>query len=489
MRKMHLLASLFLLFTFVFTSCEKEVVEPFISVDPTSLTYSADIASDTVEVTMNGAHWEATSSQTWCTLSKRVSSLKEDKLIVSVSANTGTTVRTATITVLMDNNLNITINVTQNKRVYNFPDYSDSIPADMTGMTNTALILAANMYLGWNMGNSLEVPSDETAWGNPKATQIFIDSVKAAGFNTVRLPCAWDSHIDDASTCRLKSSWLARVKEVIDYCYHNNMYVILNIHWDGGWLENNPTYTKQDAVNAKQKAFWEQIAMYFRDYDEHLLFAGTNEVHSDYSTPTAENNTVQQSYNQTFVTAVRSTGGKNHYRNLVVQGYNTNIDHTVKYLNLPTDVVSNRTFVEVHYYSPWEFCGNESSGIYLWGTPYAAYGHSASWGGESYVVSQFASMKTKFVDNGYPVILGEYSAMLRTSLTGDALTQHRASRAYYFSYVTEQAKVYGLVPCYWDNGSLSNNGCGIFNRNTNTVGDRQALNGLLYGAGKGHYPY
>jgi endoglucanase len=70
----------------------------------------------------------------------------------------------------------------------------------------------------------------------------------------------------------------------------------------------------------KQKALWTQIATYFQDYGEQLLFAGCNEVHADYGTPSTENIEVHISYIYTFVDAVRATGGNNPYRNLIVQG-------------------------------------------------------------------------------------------------------------------------------------------------------------------------
>lgn len=485
-----LVLSLFLMPMFV--SCNEEVTPDGLAItfNPEVLNFAVDAGTDTVKVSMNGASWEVSSNQTWCTISKKVSTHQQDSLIISVSANIGSTSRSAKLIFSVNNGeLKDTLLVTQAIRVYNYPDYSDSIPGDRTGMNSSAKVLAAKMYAGWNMGNSLEVPGNETGWGNAKATQMLMDSVKAAGFNTVRLPCAWDSHLEDAAICKIDVDWLARVKEVIGYCVKNDMYVILNIHWDGGWLENNPTYAKQISVNAKQKAYWEQIAMYMRDFDEHLLFAGTNEVHANYGTPTVENNTVQQSFNQTFVTAVRSCGGKNLYRNIVVQGYNTNIDHSISFLKLPKDPTTSRTFVEVHFYDPWDYCGDTNSNIYLWGAPYKQYGAVSSWGQESNVVSKFGAMKTNYVDKGYPVILGEYSPTRRSSLTGSALTYHLASRAYYSSYVTEQAKAFGMVPCYWDNGGLDNFACGIFNRATGQVFDRQVLNGIMSGAGKGHYPY
>ena len=374
-----------------------------------------------------------------------------------------------------------------------YPTYASWINRDQTGMTGNSFALVKKMVVGWNLGNSLEVPKDETSWGNPKTTQILIDSIKKAGINAIRLPCAWDSYIEDRATCKLKASWLARVKEVVDYCYANNMYVIINIHWDGGWLENNPTYAMQKNVNAKQKALWEQIAMNFRNYDEHLLFAGTNEVHVD-GNPTAENFAVQMSFNQTFVDAVRSTGGKNSYRNLIVQSYNTNIDQGVSNLTMPKDSVGTRLLTEVHYYDPWDFCGLETDASWataksLWGKDFAQHGTISNWGQEDYVRTQFQKVKTNFVDKGYPAILGEFAALRRSNLTGSNLDHHLASRAYFFKYVAQQAKNHGMVPFFWDNGSTANFGSGLFNRSNGTVFDKMALSGLIEGATSGAYPF
>lgn len=375
-----------------------------------------------------------------------------------------------------------------------------SIPPDKTGMESDSKVLAKKINLGWNLGNTLEAIGGETAWGNPKASKALIDLVKASGFNAVRIPCAWDQYLENQTTYKIKDLWLARVKEVVDYCIENDMYAILNIHWDGGWLENNPTPDKQAEVNKKQKAIWEQIALYFRNYDEQLLFAGTNEVHTTSGNPTQANFDVQMSYNQTFVDAVRSTGGKNAYRNLIIQAYNTNIDQAVAYLKISTDYVPDRLMVEVHHYDPWNFCGlekDETWGKYaaLWGQPYEQYaigvlaGRAATWGKEDYLKTQFNKIKTSFVDKGYPVILGEYGVIRRTTYSGDALMHHLNSRAYYLRYVTEQAKNYGLIPFYWDNGSTGNLAFGIIDRKTNRIADEKALNALIEGSVAGTYPY
>jgi endoglucanase len=337
------------------------------------------------------------------------------------------------------------------------------------GMVSNAKDLAAKMKAGWNLGNSLEATgltgAGETTWGNPKTSKQLIDAVKAAGFNAIRIPCAWNAYIEDQTTYKIKSEWLARVKEVVDYCIDNGMYTIINIHWDGGWLEDNPFYAKQEEVNKKQKALWTQIAGFFKDYDEHLLFAGTNEVHAGYGTPSAENIAVQSSYNQTFVDAVRATGGKNARRNLVVQAYNTNIDNAVKYLKMPDDNAKNRLMAEVHYYDPWDFCGDESSSIYLWGKNYSGKNVS-TWGQEAYANEQFVKMKTNFVDKGIPVILGEYGAIIRTKLPSNSLAEHIQARNYYLNYITKTARENGCIPFYWDNGNTGNNGFGLFGRAT-----------------------
>lgn len=359
-----------------------------------------------------------------------------------------------------------------------------NIAADKTGMTSDATVLAENMGLGWNLGNTLEATdgntAGETSWGNPKASKQLMDAVKAAGFNTVRIPCAWNAYIEDATTYKIKDSWLARVKEVVDYCVDNEMYAIINIHWDGGWLENNPTYDKQVEVNKKQKALWEQIAVYFRDYDEHLLFAGTNEVHANYNIPSAENIEVQESYNQTFVDAVRSTGGRNSWRNLVVQSYNTNIDYAVNLMTMPTDPTANRIMAEVHFYDPYEFCLQEQNTVFLWGKDFTGAG-TASWGQEDWVDTQFGRIKTNFADKGIPVILGEYSPILRTSLGAADYVNHVNSRNYYLNYVTKAAVQNGIVPVYWDNGPTGDKASGLFNRYTGEQVHADAIEAIIDG--------
>jgi endoglucanase len=471
-------------------------------VQPVAKTLSTDISSiaflntgnsTPVTVTSTADAWTISSSDSsWIQLSKSSGNLGSSLVTITATANTGTTARSATITVSSSQATSVQIAVTQPAAVINppvtdlYPSYNTNpIAADATGMSSTAVQLAAKIKLGWNIGNSLEATGGETAWGNPKTTKALIDLVKANGFNAIRIPCSWNQNMTNSSTAQIKAEWLARVKEVVQYCVDNDMYVILNIHWDGGWLENNCTEAQKVANNAKQKAFWEQIATSLRDFDEHLLFASANEPNVADATQMA----VLTSYHQTFIDAVRATGGKNANRTLVVQGPATDIEKTNKLmLTLPTDKVASRMMVEVHYYTPYQFCLMDKDAdwgkmFYYWG----ANNHSTTdttrnptWGEEADLDKLFSSMKTQFVDKGIPVVLGEFAA-IRRDLTGDALTLHLASRAYFLKYVVKQAKANGILPFYWDAGNMGVNASAIFNRTNNTVYDSQALTGLLDG--------
>lgn len=368
-------------------------------------------------------------------------------------------------------------------------EYDAYIEPDNTDMRDlTSLELSSLMGVGWNLGNSLEAiivndgvfSGGENSWGNPSTSKALIDVVKAAGFDNIRIPVSWSHKLADKENMLISLKWLQRVEEVINYALDNDMYVMINMHWDGGWL-NKPVYSKQEELNHRLATYWEQIAAYFRDYDDRLLFAGTNEVlfEGDFGTPTAEYLDVQNSFNQTFVNAVRATGGRNTYRHLVVQGYNTNFTHTINGFVMPEDATDNRLFIETHFYDPWEFTIKTDKPFNTqWGAP-AAGGDVSNWGQEAHVDASFASMKSEFVDKGIALILGEYSPTHRTDLIGEAYTLHQASRVYYIEYVTRAALKSGMVPMYWDNGHAGNNGSAIFNRSSGELVDQGALDAIM----------
>jgi endoglucanase len=320
-------------------------------------------------------------------------------------------------------------------------------PAGMRALTSVQL--SKEMAPGINLGNTLEAIPSETSWGNPMTTQATLDGYKAAGFKSVRIPVAWSQYADAGNN--ISPTWMARVKQVVDYARKAGLYVVINIHWDGGWM-NHPTYDQQAAINAKLTRFWTQIANTFKDYDDHLLFAGSNEVGQDapWGTPvSAEWANVQNGFNQAFVNAVRATGGNNALRHLVVQAYFTNIDHAVAINTVPTDTVANRLFMEVHYYDPYDFTINGGSTIWQWGSTATDPAATETWADEPWVDAQFQKMKTHFVDHGVAVMVGEYGAYVKPNYPGMA-----AYRKVWADYVTRSMVQHGLVPVWWDTGEL-----------------------------------
>ena len=251
------------------------------------------------------------------------------------------------------------------------------------------------------------------------------------------------------------------------------MYVLLNIHWDGGWLEQNCTAEKKDSVNARQKAYWEQIATTLRDFDEHLMFASANEP----NTKDAVEMSVLLTYHQTFVKAVRSTGGRNTYRSLVIQG----ATELFNVSNFPTDPTPNRMILESHNYTPFQFCGlgeDASWGkmFYYWG----AGNHSIiepernpTWGEEDEQLKGFKLLKEQFIDKGIPVLMGEYGAFRKGSGPKD-MEKHNASIDYWITYVTKQALARGIKPFFWDTG-------GALDRQNNTVKDKRTIDAIIAG--------
>lgn len=445
-------------------------------------------SSVTMEVLGDAAQWTLTSDVDWVKFNPATGTGNIKNVIVSILRNEGTAERTAKITLKASGAPTATIPVTQRGDYY--PNYNlNPLAPDAVGMSSSASQLAAKLKIGWNIGNTLEAIGGETAWGNPKVTEDLIKLVKQNGFNAIRIPCSWFQYMENSSTAKIKGAWLERVKQVIQYCVQNDVYVLLNIHWDGGWLEKNCTVAKQEEVNAMQKAYWEQIATYMRDFDEHLILASANEP----DVQNAAQMAVLKSYHQTFINAVRSTGGKNSYRVLVVQGPSTDIEKTNTLMNsLPTDVMANKMMVEIHYYSPYQFCLMDKDAswgkmFYYWGNGNHSttdIAHNATWGEEVDVDRLFKLMKTQFTNRGIPVIMGEYAVIKRTNLTGDDLKLHLASRAYYLKYVTKQAIANGIIPFYWDAGNMGENASALFNRSNNTVFDKQALDSIIEGATK-----
>ena len=371
------------------------------------------------------------------------------------------------------------------------------------------------MGLGWNLGNTMEVPSDPTAWGNIVPTAEIINGVKAAGFTTLRIPCAWDSHANNGT---IDANWLATVKSVVDMAIANGMYVMLNSHWDNGWLEDevfsgshvdrngNQTTTDSSAVRKKQESYWKQIADYFKDYDEHLIFASANEpgVNDHRGGSAAEGYTdngqlaftkermvILKRLHEACLRSVRASGGNNATRTVIVQTPRTEID---KYPLLAEDYPEDPagkgyTMAEVHFY-PYQLSlmtEDADWGKTFWYCEDKTTGASdrtcsgTSLGSKQSIDKQFSKLQTTFVDEGIPVVLGEMGANKRYSLKGTAnfdLTTHLEAIAAWYGYTVASAKSHGIVPVIWDTAFEGNDE----NKDHMTIIRRQATYGSNLGA-------
>lgn len=333
----------------------------------------------------------------------------------------------------------------------------------------TALEATRLMGNGINLGNTLEACDNnvgiktntplsyETHWGQPKTTQAMIDGMKAAGFDTIRIPVAWmtnATHLYEGDYT-IDADYMDRVEEVVRYARKAGMYVIVNDHWDGGWygmFGSESAETRALAMEA-YKGMWQQIAERFRDYSDYLIFESANEelgTRFDENSPLYcsdsvvtylnddERYALTNEINQTFVDVVRATGGNNATRFLLIAGYGTNIDQTCDdRFQMPKDTVDSKLMVSVHYYDPWSYCGASSAAS------------ATKWGKVSdyeYMDQQLAKM-TKFTEAGYGVVIGEYGALP----CSDGLKDN--TLAYHTAFLDACTK-YDLTNCLWDCSGL-----------------------------------
>ena len=333
----------------------------------------------------------------------------------------------------------------------------------------TALEATRLMGNGINLGNTMEACDNnvgiktntplsyETHWGQPKTTQAIIDGMKAAGFDTIRIPVAWmtnATHLYEGDYT-IDADYMDRVEEVVRYARKAGMYVIINDHWDGGWygmFGSESAETRALAMEA-YKGMWQQIAERFRDYSDYLIFESANEElggRFDENSPLYcsdsvvtylnddERYALTNEINQTFVDVVRATGGNNATRFLLIAGYSTDIDKTCDdRFQMPKDTVDSKLMVSVHYYDPWSYCGASSAVS------------ATKWGKVSdyeYMDQQLAKM-TKFTEAGYGVVIGEYGALP----CSDGLKDN--TLAYHTAFLDACTK-YNLTNCLWDCSGL-----------------------------------
>lgn len=319
--------------------------------------------------------------------------------------------------------------------------------------SETAFDFVKNIKIGWNLGNTLDSlgsgVESETCWGNIKTTEAMIKAVKAEGFNAVRIPTSWGKHMNSSNV--IDEKWLDRVQEVVDYAIDNDMYVILNAHHENDWLM--PKGGSTDASQNKLKALWKQVSTRFKDYDEHLIFEGMNEPRTEGSANEWNGGTKAEraainKYIDIFVSAVRSTGGNNGTRYLMVPTYAASANYSaINELVLPDD---DRIIVDIHSYSPYNMALNRNSAQ-----------KTLDSNGKKEVDYLMSTINNSLIKKGQAVIIGEFGSMNKEN------TDERVKLA---TYYVSKAKEIG-VPCFWwDNGTkcppTQGEGFGIFDRTT-----------------------
>ena len=322
-----------------------------------------------------------------------------------------------------------------------------------TPQKTEAMQFVEDMGIGINLGNTFEACGDwidqwgdgtvhsyETAWGSPIITEKIIKGYKDSGFNTLRVPVSWSNMMGDDYT--ISSEYANAVKQVVDWAMAQDMYVIVNLHYDNGWFENFPT--QKEECMYRYKRIWQQVSDVFKDYDERLVFEGQNEelgwssVWNQWggTKGKAKSYALVNEINQTFVDVVRASGGKNKARYLLIPGYNTGIETTVdKLYKVPKDK-EKHVIISVHYYSPSTFAilTDDAS----WGK------NQRTWGTDSDINELKKSMdmlKKRFLDNGIPVIIGEYGCPMENK---DINSVRK-----YLSKVCEEAYSMGMCPVLW----------------------------------------
>ncbi|MDM8159975.1 cellulase family glycosylhydrolase [Labilibaculum sp. K2S] len=466
----------FLVAIISFAACDKsDTKDPVLTVSAKEIVIEAEGGEATLTVDCNDT-WSANNSASWLQLSQSSGAINTAAIVLSTEVNNTGLTRSTILVINSTNGQSRRVTVSQASMIFQTYNISPKAP-DATGMESTATEIIANIKVGINIGNTFEL----TTWAQADPSEAFIDLIKASGFNAVRIPGGFGQRADQ-ETAKIDVEYMARVKKVVQWCVNRDMYVLLNIHWDGGWLEQNCTIQKQDSVNAKQKAYWEQIATEMRDFDEHLMFASANEP----SVENAEENDVLMSYHQSFINAVRSTGGRNTYRTLVIQGH-TDLSTPDKF---PTDPTADRIVYEWHNYTPSSFTllyddkadGGWDNVRFYWGegnhyTESTGIDRNCGYGEEAELLEGYQHIKTAYIDQGIPCLMGEFSSQRfneSSKFVPENMEKYNQSVDDWYTFNTRECKAIGGAPFVWDTG-------GLLDREGTGVRDQRTLDAIMAG--------
>lgn len=343
---------------------------------------------------------------------------------------------------------------------------------EMRGISASELI--AEMGAGWNLGNTMDSEEGgETGWGNPVTTKEMIDEVHRAGFDTLRIPTTWKNSMGAAPDYTVDSEWLKRLEEIIGYALENDMYVILNTHHDTDWIK--PQYEGLEDVKVQFAALWTQIAEYFKDYGDHLIFEGLNEPRivggaNEWNGGTEEGRDCLNQLNGVFVETVRKTGGNNETRTLLITTFAAQpAASAINALTVPDDKYVG---VSIHAYTPYRFT-YDSVGE-SWNT--AVFDDSCA----AEIDAVFASLNEVFTGKGIPVIITEYGSVSKM-IDKTWYISNTDEVAKWAKHYVSAAEKYGIPCVWWDNGyhTSGNELFGIFNRRELTWYEPEVVTAIM----------
>ena len=311
-----------------------------------------------------------------------------------------------------------------------------------------------NMGPGWNLGNTLDSHGSwigdhqspdkyETMWGQPQADANLMRKLKEKGFGAIRVPVTWYQHMQADGS--VDKDWMDRVQEVVDYVINAGMYCILNVHHDTGahdvaWVVADAS--AYDAGKARYEKLWTEIATRFANYGDKLVFEAYNEILDKSYSWTQPKSTSSYgavtNWGESFVKAVRATGGNNQYRNLVISTYSAaTSEQTLKNFKMPTDASQNHLIVEVHSYDPWNWVNT----------------YNMTWTKECHqaLVEIFGRLQKYIISKGWPVIVGEYGSNGdgEKTINASSTAAQKAEAGRQAADMSRLCRQYGAACFYW----------------------------------------
>ncbi|MCR4781440.1 MAG: cellulase family glycosylhydrolase [Lachnospiraceae bacterium] len=347
------------------------------------------------------------------------------------------------------------------------PDYKNMSALEVTKYLGNGINLGNTFeaYGHSTLGTSTNVSAYETCWGQPVTTKEMISGMKAAGFDSIRIPIAWTNMMNfESGDYTINQAYINRIKEVVNWALDSDMFVIINDHWDGGWwsMFGSVDQEKRQKAWTMYESLWTQLSNEFGNYSEKLIFESGNEELGDRlneSTDFSKFGTLTEdekyettnAINQKFVDIVRKSGKNNDHRFLLLAGYNTDIDKTVdERFKMPKDSANSKLFVSVHYYSPWNYCGTD---------------HNARWGTKSDYTDMNTALKKlqRFTNEGYGVIIGEFAAIPYYDKEKN-ISVMKNNTVEFTNNFLDNCDVYNYCPMLWSTNDS-------YNKNTNKMID------------------